>query len=44
MNAHALISAILDCSHHDTDYLLRFIDAYDLDPRDLMDDVNALRA
>lgn len=35
------VSVLLDCGYHDAGYLFRLADAYDLDPRDLMDDVNA---
>lgn len=40
MDAHAFVSALLDCGYLDTDYLFRLTDAYGIEPRELMDDVH----
>ena len=39
MDAHAFVSALLDCGYLDTDYLFRLSEAYGIDPSDLTDDV-----
>jgi hypothetical protein len=42
MDAHAFVSALLDCGYLDTDYLFRLTDAYGIEPCELMDDVHEL--
>ena len=42
MDAHAFVSALLDCGYMDTDYLFRLTDAYGIEPCELMDDVHEL--